>query len=261
MSEKELFDLSGRVALVTGGGSGLGRSICEVMAEYGADVVCVGRTGVKLNETIASIKGFGARTMAVTADVADQAQIERTVERVVDQFGTVDIVFASAAIREVGLQRIHEKPVEDWDLLMNVNLRSVFLLMRAVFPIMVSKQRGTFINISSVGGLWPIADHEFPRLVTAYATSKSAVIMLTKLAARQYAGDNIRVNVICPGYHVTPLTPPEEKAAFDAEMIPHIPLGRAAAADEIKGLALWLASDASSYVTGQILVQDGGVNA
>ena len=85
--------------------------------------------------------------------------------------------------------------------------------------------------------------------------------MLTKMAARQYAGDQIRVNVICPGYHETPLTPPDVKDVFDAEMIPHIPLGRAGRSDEIKGLAVWLASEASSYVTGQILVQDGGVNA
>ncbi len=261
MSEKGMFDLSGKVALVTGGGSGLGRSICEAMAEYGGDVVCVGRTGKKIHETIDLIKGFGTRTMAITADVTDQTQIERAVDKTIKELGTIDITFANAAIREVGLQRIHEKPVEDWDIVMNANLRSVFLLMRAVFPVMVQKKAGNFISISSVGGLWPIADHEFPRLVTAYSTAKAGVIMLTKLAARQYAQDNIRVNVICPGYHVTPLTPPEERAAFDAEMIPHIPLGRAARSDEIKGLAVWLASDASSYVTGQILVQDGGVNA
>ena len=261
MTEKKLFDLSGKVVLITGGGSGLGRSICEVMAEFGADVACAGRTTKKVEETVELIKGFGTRTLAVTADVADQAQVERMVDQSVKELGTIDIVFANAGISEVGLQRIHEKPVEDWDLVMNTNLRSVFLLMRAVFPIMIKKKKGNFISMSSVGGLWPIADHEFPRLVTAYSTSKAGIIMLTKLAARQYAGDNIRVNVICPGYHETPLTPPEVKEAFDAEMIPHIPLGRAAKSEEIKGLAVWLASDASSYVTGQILVQDGGVNA
>ena len=261
MLEKGMFDLSGKVAFVTGGGSGLGRSICEVMAEYGADVVCVGRTGKKIHETVDLIKGFGTRAMALTADVTDQAQLEGAVNQTVKELGTVDIVFANAGIREIGLQRIHEKPVEDWDTVMNANLRSVFLLMRAVFPLMVEKKKGNFISMSSVGGLWPVADHEFPRLVTAYSTAKAGVIMLTKLAARQYAQDNIRVNVICPGYHVTPLTPPEERELFEAEMIPHIPLGRAAESDEIKGLALWLASDASSYVTGQILVQDGGVNA
>lgn len=117
---------------------------------------------------------------------------------------------------------------------------------------------GNFISISSIVGLWPIADHEFPKLNTAYSVAKAGVIMLTKLAARQCAGDNIRVNVICPGYHETGLTPPEEKEALDAELIPHIPLARAAEAEEIKGLAIWLASDASSYVTGQILIQRRG---
>ena len=231
------------------------------MAEFGADVVCAGRTTKKLEETIELIKGFGTRTLAVTADVADQAQVERMVDQAAKALGTIDIVFANAGIGEVGLQRIHEKPVEDWDIVMNINLRSIFLLMRAVFPIMIKKNRGNFISMSSVGGLWPIADHEFPRLVSAYSTSKAGVIMQTKIAARQYAEDNIRVNVICPGYHETPLTPPEAKEAFDAEMIPHIPMGRAGKSDEIKGLAVWLASGASNYVTGQILVQDGGVNA
>ena len=261
MPEKGMFDLSGKVALVTGGGSGLGRSICEAMAEYGADVVCAGRTGKKLEETIDLIKGYGIRTMAITADVSDQVQVEGMVDQTIKELGTIDVVFANAGIREVGLQRIHEKPVEDWDIVLNVNLRSIFLLMRAVFPVMVRKKQGNFITVSSVGGLWPIADHEFPRLVTAYATAKAGAIMLSKMAARQYAGDHIRVNVICPGYHETPLTPPEAKEAFDAEMIPHIPMGRAGSSDEIKGLAVWLASDASSYVTGQILVQDGGVHA
>ncbi|MBW2065115.1 MAG: SDR family oxidoreductase [Deltaproteobacteria bacterium] len=261
MKEKGLFDLSGKVVLVTGGGSGLGRSICEAMAEYGADVICVGKTMEKIEETVDLIKAHGTRVKAIPADVSDQAQVERVIDRAVAGFGTIDVVFASAAIREVGFQRIHEKPIEDWDLLLHVNLRSVFLLMRAVFPIMISKRGGNFISISSIGGLWPVADHEFPKLNTAYSVAKAGVIMLTKLAARQYAENNIRVNVICPGYHETGLTPPEEKEALEAELIPHIPLARAAKAEEIKGLAVWLASDASSYVTGQILIQDGGVYA
>lgn len=261
MKERGLFDLTGKVALVTGGGSGLGRSICEVLAEYGADVVCAGRTMAKLEETVEKIKGFGPTAMAVAADVSDPVQIQRMIDQTVKELRTIDIFFANAAMREVGFQRIHDKPVEDWDAVMDMNLRSVFLQMRVVFPIMLRRKSGSFVSVSSVGGLWPIADHEFPRLNTAYSTAKAGLIMLTKLAARQYAPENIRVNAICPGYHETGLTPPEEKEAFEAEIIPHIPLGRGAVADEIKGLALWLASDSSSYVTGQILVQDGGVNA
>jgi NAD(P)-dependent dehydrogenase (short-subunit alcohol dehydrogenase family) len=257
MVDKGIFDLSGKVAMVTGGGSGLGRSMCEAMAEYGADVVCVGRTIKKIEETVDLIKGYGTRTMAIMADVADQAQIEKMIA----QWGTIDVVFANAAIREIGFQRIHEKPVEDWDIVMDANLRSVFLLMRSVFPLFLKKKGGNFICVSSVGGLWPIADHEFPRLNTAYSVAKAGVIMLTKLAARQYAQDNIRVNAICPGYHRSGLTPPEELKALEAELIPHIPMGRGAEADEIKGLAIWLASNASSYVTGQIMVEDGGVYA
>jgi NAD(P)-dependent dehydrogenase (short-subunit alcohol dehydrogenase family) len=261
MTDKGMFDLSGKVAVVTGGGSGLGRSICAVMAEYGAHVVCVGRTVKKIEGTIDLIKGFGTKSMAMPVDVSDQAQVQSMVDKTVKELGTIDIFFANAAIREVGFQRIHEKPVEDWDIVMDVNLRSAFLQMRAVFPIMIKQKKGSFICVSSIGGLWPIADQDFPKLNTAYSVAKTGLIMLTKLAARQYAEDNIRVNVICPGYHETELTPPDEKEALEAELIPHIPLGRGAEADEIKGLALWLASDASSYVTGQMLIQDGGVYA
>ena len=261
MADKGMFDLSGKVALVTGGGSGLGRSICNVMAEYGADVVCVGRTRKKIDETVELIRGYRTRTLAISADVTDPVQVENMVRHAVEEMGTLDVVFANAAIREIGFQRIHEKPIDDFDALIHTDLRSVFLLMRVVFPILMEKRAGSFISISSVGGLWPIADHDFPKLNTAYSVAKAGLIMLTKLAARQYAEDNIRVNVICPGYHETELTPPEEKAALETELISHIPLGRGAKADEIKGLALWLASDASSYVTGQIVTQDGGVTA
>lgn len=261
MTDKGMFDLSGKVALVTGGGSGLGRSICLAMAEYGADVVCVGRTLHKLEGTLERLADFGTRSLAITTDVTDPIQLEDIVEKAVREMGAIDIVFANAAIREVGFQRIHEKPVEDWDVVMDANLRAVFLLMQAVFPVMVAQKRGNFISIGSIGGLWPIADQDFPVLNTAYSVAKTGVIMLSKMAARQYARDGIRVNVICPGYHETGLTPPDEKAALEAELIPHIPLKRGAHVDEIKGVAVWLASDASNYVTGQIVTQDGGVTA
>lgn len=261
MTDRGIFDLSGKVALVTGGGSGLGRSICRAMAEYGANVVCVGRTMHKLEGTLELLNEYGARNIAIEADVSDPAQLSNMLERTVGDLGALDIVFANAAIREVGFQRIHEKPIEDWDVVMDINLRSMFLLMRTVFPVMVRQKKGNFISISSVGGLWPIADQDFPILNTAYSIAKTGVIMLSKMAARQYARDNIRVNIICPGYHETDLTPPEEKTSLEAELVPHIPLGRGAHVDEIQGVAVWLASDASSYVTGQIITQDGGVTA
>lgn len=261
MSDKGMFDLSGKVALVTGGGSGLGRSICAAMAEYGANVVCVGRTMQKLEGTLALLNECGTKNIAIAADVSDPEQLSGMVDKTLREMGSLDIVFANAAIREIGFQRIHEKPLEDWDVVMDTNLRSVFLLMRAVFPVMVKQKKGNFISISSIGGLWPIADQDFPMLNTAYSIAKTGVIMLSKMAARQYARDGIRVNIICPGYHETGLTPPEEKAALEAELIPHIPMKRGAHVDEIKGVAVWLASDASGYVTGQIITQDGGVTA
>jgi NAD(P)-dependent dehydrogenase (short-subunit alcohol dehydrogenase family) len=253
-----IFDLSGKVAVVTGGGSGLGRAFCEAMAEFGADVVCVGRTEKKIRETVEIISRYGHRAIAIKADISRQDDIERMVNETVRELGTIGIFFANAGIREISFVPIHEKPVEDWDAVMDTNLRSVFLQMRAVFPVMMKQKSGSFITISSAGGLWPLAQDKWVYTQTAYATAKSGLIMLTKLAARQYGEFNIRVNTICPGYHRTPLTPEAEVEQLEAMIVKLLPLGRPGMPHEIKGLAVWLASGASSFVTGQIFIEDGG---
>jgi NAD(P)-dependent dehydrogenase (short-subunit alcohol dehydrogenase family) len=255
---KEIFDLSGKMAVVTGGGSGLGQVFCETMAEFGADVVCVGRTEKKLKETIAKIKPYGHHTLSITADVTKEPEIERMVNQTVKEFGTIDIFFANAGIREKSFVMIHEKPVKDWDDVIDADLRSVFLQMRAVFPVMMKQKSGSFITISSAGGIWPLAQDRWIYTQTAYATAKAGLIMLTKAAARQYGPFNIRVNTICPGYHRTPLTPPDEVESLEKMISKLLPLGRPGMPGEIKGLAVWLASGASSFVTGQIFIEDGG---
>jgi NAD(P)-dependent dehydrogenase (short-subunit alcohol dehydrogenase family) len=255
---KEIFDLSGKVVVVTGGGSGLGQVFCETMAEFGADVVCVGRTEKKLKETIGKIKPYRHHTLAITADVTKEPEIERMVNQTVKEFGTIDIFFANAGIREKSFVMIHEKPVKDWDDVIDADLRSVFLQMRAVFPVMMKQKSGSFITISSAGGVWPLAQDKWIYTQTAYATAKAGLIMLTKAAARQYGPFNIRVNTICPGYHRTPLTPPDEVESLEKMISKLLPLGRPGMPGEIKGLAVWLASGASSFVTGQIFIEDGG---
>lgn len=258
MSEKGMFDMSGKVALITGGGSGLGRAMCEAMAEFGADVVCSDIIAERAEETVKLIGKYGHRAIAVKADVSQENEIGYMVERVVKKFGSLDVVFANAGIiGKVGM-KIHEYPVEDWDRVFSVDSRGIFLLMRTVFPIMMGQRRGSFIATGSFFGMWPLASGGVTEVCTAYGAAKATVIMLTKIAAKQYGEYGIRVNCICPGYHRTNLTPPEESAEVEKIFLPLTPLKRVGEANDVKGLAVYLASDASSFVTGQIFVEDGG---
>jgi NAD(P)-dependent dehydrogenase (short-subunit alcohol dehydrogenase family) len=255
--DRPLFDLTDKVVVVTGGGSGLGRTICEAVAEYGADVVCVGRSAEKLDGTLERIAGYGHHNLGLTVDLTKLDEIEAMVRRITDEFGRIDVFFANAGIREKSFVLIHEKPVEDWDEVMDADLRAVFLQMRAVFPVMMARG-GSFVTTSSVGGMWPLAQDKWVYTQTAYAVAKAGLLMLTKAAARQYGPYGIRVNSICPGYHRTPLTPAHEVEEVEKTIARLLPLGRCGMPEEMKGLAVWLASDASSFVTGQILIEDGG---
>jgi len=261
MKDNSIFDLSGRVALVTGGGSGLGRAFCKSMAKYGADVACVGRTERKLEETAGLISRYGQKTITIKADVSKPDDVESMVNDTVSKLGTIDILFNNAGVGGV-VNRVGETPVEDWDEVISVNLRGVFLCMRAVLPLMVKQKRGSIINISSIGAFGGAEPEVAP---AAYGASKAGVIALTKFAAVEYARDGIRINSIAPGMHRTALgieANPERakrREQFIEKMVSmNIPMGREAEPDELEGLAVFLASDASGYVTGQVFVQDGG---
>ena len=260
MAEKGIFDLSGKVALVTGGGSGIGRAYCEAMAEFGADVACAGRTEHKLKKTVELIRPYGHRAIAIKADISKEDEIEKMIDRTIKELGKLDIVFCNAGIA-IPFNRIHEVPVEDWDSLMAVNLRGVFLLMRAALRYMVKQKSGCIINTASIMGIRAGGEGKSLTNLAAYSTAKAGVIALTRNAAVEYGRDGIRVNAIAPGYHRTALTPPEKRKEVEALHIRNIPLGRVGKPGELKGLAVWLASDASSFVTGQTFVQDGGMIA
>ena len=256
-----IFDLSGRVALVTGGGSGLGRVFCEVMAKYGADVACIGRTEEKLNETVGFLGKYGHRAIAVKADVSRPEDVARMVDETVQKLGAIDILFNNAGISRPPT-RVGETPIEDWDAVININLRGVFLCMRAVLPLMLKQKRGSVINISSIGAFGGADPEVSP---AAYGASKAAVNTLTKFTAVEYARDGIRINAIAPGMHHTGLgraADPErsrEREEFIRKVASsNIPMGREADPMELEGLAVFLASDASSFVTGQVFIQDGG---
>ncbi len=267
MAKGDIFNLSGRVALITGASRGLGRAFAEAMAEYGADVACVGRDTAKLAETLDIIKKYGHRAVAIEADVTREASIKRMVEEAVRQLGTIDIFFNNAGITTPP-KRVHELATEDWDSVINTNLRGMFLGMKYVLPVMLKKKRGSIINISSIAGLRA----EVPEVAPpSYGAAKAGIINLTQVAAMEYAADGIRVNCIAPGMHKSDLgrsptaTGPEIVEGM-GQMIEEycateIPMGRQAEASELAGLAILLASDASSYITGQVFVEDGGQSA
>jgi NAD(P)-dependent dehydrogenase (short-subunit alcohol dehydrogenase family) len=267
MVDRGIFDLSGKVALITGASRGLGRAFAEGMAEFGADVACVGRDAAKLAETVQVVKKLGCRAVAIKADVTQEADVKRMVDEAVQQLGKIDVFFNNAGITTPPV-RIHEMATEDWDSVINTNLRGMFLGLKYVLPAMIKNKKGSIINISSIAGMRA----EVPEVAPAsYGASKAGIILLTQIAAMEYVKDGIRVNCIAPGMHKSELGRPRgakgpdsvrgmklDIAAYCAEWVP---MGRQAEASELKGLAVLLASDASSYITGQVFVEDGGQSA
>ncbi len=266
MADKGIFDLSGKVALITGASRGLGRTFAEAMAEFGADVACVGRDEAKLAETLKILGKYKHRAVAIKADVTKENEVKRMVDEAVRQLGKIDIFFNNAGIARPP-HPIHETPTEEWDAVIETNLRGAFLALKYVLGAMVKNKKGSIINISSIAGLRAEVPEVGP---AAYGAAKAGVILLTNIAAMEYAKDNIRVNCIAPGMHKSELgrnnPGPKLPAADMDKMIAkycadEIPMGRIAETSELKGLAVLLASDASSYITGSVFVEDGGQSA
>ncbi|MBN1160885.1 MAG: SDR family oxidoreductase [Dehalococcoidales bacterium] len=269
MAEKGIFDLTGKVALITGGSRGLGRAFAEAMAEFGADVACVGRDTAKLDETLKIIGQYGHRNIAIKADVTQEEEVKHMVEETVRQLGKIDVFFNNAGIARMP-RKIHETPTEEWDIIINTNLRGAFLALKYVLAEMVKHKKGSIINISSIAGLRAEVPEVGP---AAYGASKAGLILLTQIAAMEYARDGIRVNSIAPGMHKSelgqnnpgPKPNPAMRKMMEEMMAKYcdeeIPMGRMAEASELKGLAVLLASDASSYITGQVFIEDGGQSA
>jgi len=262
MKHKNMFDLTDRVALVTAAGRGLGREFCIALAAFGADVVCSDIDIQKAEETAGLLKESGHRCMAIEADVSQPDHVQRMVNLTADRYGSIDILFNNAGIRNQPV-RLHELSLEEWDRIMAVNLRGMFVVMRAVLRVMVQQQRGTIINTASVIGLMAGCEEYSLPNAAPYGIAKHGVIGLTKHAAVAYARDGIRINAIAPGPHRTwPSSVPKEQAEKIYKKISRsIPMGRVGEPDEIRGLAVYLASDASGYVTGATIVHDGGFTA
>jgi NAD(P)-dependent dehydrogenase (short-subunit alcohol dehydrogenase family) len=261
MSKTNLFDLTGKVSLITGAGSGLGRVFCEAMAEHGSDVVCSDINRVWAEETAGMIAKYGVKTLVVKADVSKQDEVKSLFQKVDQEFGKLNVLINNAGIATKGA-KLHEMPLEDWNKVIAVNLTGTFLCMQEGIKLMLRQKSGSIINLSSVLGL--VAMDPEILAINHYIASKHGIIGLTKTAAVQYGPYNIRVNAIAPGFYSgTKLGDVEERTKEEAQVwaekvIPLTPLRRFADPKEIKGLAVFLASDASSFITGSTYVTDGG---
>lgn len=247
----ESFSLSGKVALVTGGSRGIGKAIAVGLANFGADVAVTSRKLPDLEEVAKEIKGLGRRSMAVSTHIGRMDEINSLVPKVKDELGRIDILVNNAGTNPTMDQAID---IEEraWDSIMNLNLKGLFFLSQAVARLMKEQGGGKIINVASVAGITP-------DILPVYSISKAGVIMATKVMAQQWAQYNIRVNAIAPGLVKTRFSQalwgnPDIAQAIMART----PLQRVAEPDEIVGAVIFLASEASSYVTGHVLVIDGG---
>lgn len=245
------FSLAGRVALVTGGGRGLGRGIALALAKAGADVAVLARTPGELEEAVDAIRKQDGRAIAIQASVAERPQIEAAVKQVVDEFGRFDILVNAAGVqlRKPAL----EVTEDDWDTIFAVNLRGVFFSCQAGARAMLDHGGGRIINITSLTAVIGLP------LIAPYVASRGGVSQLTKALAVEWAQYGVRVNAIGPGRFRTSMT---EELFVDAEVrdsfMRLIPQNRAGTPEDLAGAAVFLASDASSYVTGQTIYVDGG---
>jgi len=252
VSASKQFSLEGKVAVVTGSSRGIGRAVAEGLAGAGAAVTVNGRDPQTTRVVAEGIAASGARSLAISGDVGNSADVHRLIAETVSAFGRLDILVNNAGISP------YYKPAEtmteaEWDDIINVNLKSVFLCCQAAARVMIPQKSGRIINMSSIASKVAL-----PRMV-AYTSAKGAINQLTRVLAVEWASHGILVNAIAPGYIETDLTKGlrENPNRMEA-MLRQIPLGRLGKPADIVGAAVYLASDAASYVTGHILDIDGG---
>jgi NAD(P)-dependent dehydrogenase (short-subunit alcohol dehydrogenase family) len=248
------FDLTGKVAVVTGAGRGIGYHIALTLARYGADTVVCSRTVSELEEVAAEIEKEGRRCLIQPLDMTNIQEFQPMVGNVMETFGHIDILVNNAGVNRQ--QWAKEVTEENWDLIMNTNLKGLFFISQAVGKIMIKQKKGKIINISSDAGKVGL-----PRRA-AYCASKGGVNLVTKNLAIEWAKYNINVNAIAPAFIETPLTAPMfEEPGFRSWVLDNTPLRRVGKPGEVAGAVVFLASEVANYVTGHVMLIDGGWTA
>ncbi|HXF05584.1 MAG TPA: SDR family oxidoreductase [Blastocatellia bacterium] len=255
MHTRDLFDLTERVAIVTGGAAGIGRQMTDALADMGARLVLAARKLDRCQQVAEELSQRGVTALALRCDVTSPDDVQNLVAETLRTFGRIDILVNNAGVTWGA--PAEEMSLADWDKVIRTNVTGTFLCSQAVGQVMIRQRRGKIINIASVAGLFGSP----PEIVDAvgYSASKGAIISFTRDLACKWARHNVHVNAIAPGWF------PSRMSRWILEhrgerILPHIPLGRFGGEDDLKGAIVFLASDASNYVTGQVLVVDGGIS-
>jgi NAD(P)-dependent dehydrogenase (short-subunit alcohol dehydrogenase family) len=252
MKNLPMFDLTGKVAVITGGCTGIGREIAGGLAEAGCNVVICSRNYAACVQAGKEIAALGAAVLPIRCDVTSSDDIENLIHETVREMGGIDILVNNAGV-EGKEKPLPEMSEEDWDSVVNPNLKGAFLCSRAAAKEMITKGRGKIINVASIAAFVGMPN------VSAYCASKGGLVQLTKAMALEFVENNIQVNALCPGYFDTPMS----RRLYEPEMWAKIvrrkvPMGRIGKPEELKGTAIYLASRASDFMTGSCIVIDGG---
>jgi 3-oxoacyl-[acyl-carrier protein] reductase len=250
VSSRITINLSGQVALVTGAGRGLGRCIAESLAAAGAKVACIDLNLESLADTVAAIRAAGGEAHPLACNVTDSTRVGEVVDEVINLWDALNIVVNNAGITQDNV--IVRMKDEQWDAVININLRGTFLFTRAAARPMMKARQGRIINVASVSGLMGNPGQ------ANYSASKAGVIGLTRTVARELAGRNVTVNAVAPGFIATDMTA-KLSDEVRQEVVKQIPLGRMGEPQDVADAVLFLASDAASFITGHILTIDGGL--
>jgi 2-deoxy-D-gluconate 3-dehydrogenase len=249
--KNEWFNLTGEVAIVTGGAKGIGKGIAKALAEYGANVIIFDIDVENGKETIDEIKASGGEVVFKEVNVTKSDEVKNVISEILEEYGKIDILVnnAGTVVRKSAL----DTSEEDWDKVLTLNLKSHFICAKAVAPSMIERKKGKIIEIGSVSSFLGHPDH------AAYAASKGGVRLLIKALAREWSEYGINVNGIAPGYIRTPMTEPylAKKDNYQS-VVSKIPMGRVGEVEDIGKVAVFLASKASDYVAGQLILVDGG---
>jgi len=251
MSVLAAFDLSGKVAVVTGGNTGLGEAFCKALADVGAHVALAARTHERSAQVAQAIEAAGGRAMVVDVDVTQPAQVENMVARVTEHLGPIDILVNNAGL--CYHRPAAEVPREEWLAVFDVNVHGLWDCAQTVGRQMIARRGGVIVNVGSISAM--IVNR--PQMQPAYNASKAAVHQLTKSLAAEWAPYNVRVNALAPGYVKTAMAP-VDRPEFRRHWIDDTPMQRYALPDELGPTLVYLASDASRFMTGSVLVIDGG---